>query len=62
MIKHLVFKNRFKKVWQKRYFWVVYSEEYGAYNSGWTWTHNGALNEAELYIAKIEDGRGRYFK
>jgi hypothetical protein len=60
MIKYVVFRNTTKKFWQKKNLWIVYSEENGAYNSGWTWTYNGACNEAEFYIDKLQDGR--YFK
>ena len=60
MITHLIYKNHAKKIWQKKYLWVVYSQEDGIYSSGWTWTQNGALNEVELYLDKIDDGR--YFK
>jgi hypothetical protein len=60
MIKHTVFKARYRKFWQKRYLWIVYSYELGGINSGWAWTHNGASNEAEFYIDKLDDGR--YFK
>jgi hypothetical protein len=47
MIKYVVFKAKYRKFWQKRYLWIVYSYELGGINSGWAWTHNGASNEAE---------------
>lgn len=60
MIKYTVFKAHYRKIWQKRYLWIVYTDELNSINSGWTWTHNGACNEAEFYIDKLQDGR--YFK
>jgi hypothetical protein len=60
MIKYTVLKNIAKKFWQKKYFWIVYAPEQGVYDTGWAWTHNGACNEAEFYIDKLNDGR--YFK
>jgi hypothetical protein len=38
----------------------VYDEIAGPYMGGWTWTHNGAINDAELYMMKVDDGR--YFR
>ena len=57
MIKYKIVKSRYQKLWKKKYFWIVYSETDGVYNSGYCWTKNSSKNDAQLYIDKINDGR-----
>lgn len=56
MIKYVVWTRLNSRFWEKKNLWIVYTEEDGALSSGWAWTYNGACNEAELYIRKIQDG------
>lgn len=46
-----------KPFWKKSYYWVVYDEIAGPYMVDWTWTYKGALNDADLYMMKVDDGR-----
>lgn len=59
-LKYKVFRDTTKRFWKKSYYWVVYDEIAGPFMVGWTWTYKGALNDADLYIMKVDDGR--YFK
>jgi hypothetical protein len=63
-MKYQVFSvnyGKWRSWYRKKYYWVVYDEEVaGPYAGDYTWTYNGACNDAELYMMKLNDGR--YFK